>query len=165
MWALVVCRRVASSRLQGQLCWKLFLQTEMPSFYTQDFVCQQNAELKVSHLLTIYSLTLSEAMLCRALSIATRRLNCALSRHISQCSLSRRRGEMCEYLGADFVFRRNPTHCILPYAIVMCVCVCVCARECLCVCVCVCMPRLWTSGKRFETETSSFLNCSEKHRT
>ena len=32
---------------------------------------------------------------------------------------------------------------------------CVCAS--VCVCVCVCMPRLWTSGKRFEIETSFFL--------
>ena len=29
-----------------------------------------------------------------------------------------------------------------------CVCVCVCLS------VCVCMPRLWTSGKRLEIETS-----------
>ena len=34
------------------------------------------------------------------------------------------------------VFRRNATHCISPYAIVVCVCVCVCV--CLYVCVCVC---------------------------
>ena len=26
-------------------------------------------------------------------------------------------------------------------------------RVCVCVSVCVCMPRLWTSGKRFEIET------------
>ena len=37
-------------------------------------------------------------------------------------------------------FRRNATHCISPYAIV----------------VCVCMPRLWTPGKRFEIETYFF---------
>ena len=41
------------------------------------------------------------------------------------------------------VFRRNPTHCILPIAID--------------VCVCVCMPRLWTPEKRLEVETSFFL--------
>ena len=35
--------------------------------------------------------------------------------------------------------------------------VCVCLSVCICVCVCVCMPRLWTSGKRFEIETSFFL--------
>ena len=34
----------------------------------------------------------------------------------------------------DSIFRRNATHCISPYAIVICVCVYVC----LCVCVCVC---------------------------
>ena len=34
------------------------------------------------------------------------------------------------------VCRRNATHCISPYAIVVCVCVCV--SVCLCVCVCVC---------------------------
>ena len=59
-------------------------------------------------------------------------------------------------LGSWFglVFRRNAMHCISPYAIVMCACVC------LCVCVCVCMLCLWTSGKRFEIETSFFvLNC------
>ena len=32
------------------------------------------------------------------------------------------------------IFRRNATHCISPYAIVMCLCVCVCV--CMCVCVC-----------------------------
>ena len=47
--------------------------------------------------------------------------------------------------------KRNATPCISPYAIVMCVCVC------LCVCVFRCMPRLWTSGKRFETETPFFF--------
>ena len=30
-----------------------------------------------------------------------------------------------------------------------------------CVCVSVCMPRLWTPGKRFEIETSFFLNYTE----
>ena len=50
--------------------------------------------------------------------------------------------------GFRCICRRNATHCISPYAIVMCVC--------LSVCVYVCMPRLWTSGKRFELETSFF---------
>ena len=40
------------------------------------------------------------------------------------------------------VFRRNATHCISPYAIVVRVC------------LCVCMPRLWTSGKWLEIDTS-----------
>ena len=61
----------------------------------------------------------------------------------------------------SYVFRRNATHCISPYAIVMCVCVCVClcvsVCVCLCVCVSVCMPRLWTPGKRFEVEMSFFF--------
>ena len=35
-----------------------------------------------------------------------------------------------------------------------CVCVCICLS---CVCVFVCMPRLWTSGKRFEIVTSFFF--------
>ena len=52
---------------------------------------------------------------------------------------------------ADSVFMRNATHCIMPYAVVMCLCVCVS------VCLCVCMPRLWTSGKRFEIETPSLF--------
>ena len=41
----------------------------------------------------------------------------------------------------------------------VCVCVCVCVRVCVFVCVCVCvgMPRLWTSGKRFEIETPFFF--------
>ena len=43
----------------------------------------------------------------------------------------------------------------------LCLCVCVCVSVCLFVTVC--MPRLWTSGKRFEIETF-FLNCAE-HRT
>ena len=43
------------------------------------------------------------------------------------------------------IFRRNATHCISPYAIVVCVC------------VCVCVPRLWTSEKQFEIETPFFL--------
>ena len=47
------------------------------------------------------------------------------------------------------IFRRHATHCISPYAIVVCVCVCMC--------MCVCVPRLWTSGKRFEIETSSLF--------
>ena len=46
-----------------------------------------------------------------------------------------------------------------------CMCVCVCARTracvcvsvCVCMCVCVCMPRLWTSGKRFEIDTPSLF--------
>ena len=37
------------------------------------------------------------------------------------------------------IFRRNATHCISPYAIVMCVCVCVSVCVCLCVCVSVCV--------------------------
>ena len=44
------------------------------------------------------------------------------------------------------VFRRNATHCISPYANVVCVCVC----------LYVCMPRLWTPGKRFEIELVFF---------
>ena len=36
------------------------------------------------------------------------------------------------------IFRRNATHCISPYAIVICVCVCVCLSVCMSVCVCVC---------------------------
>ena len=36
------------------------------------------------------------------------------------------------------VFRRNATHCILPYAIVVCVCVCMCVCVCLYVSVCIC---------------------------
>ena len=49
----------------------------------------------------------------------------------------------------ETIFRRNVTHCILPYAIVVCVCVylcvCVCAcvrarvRACVCVSVCECV--------------------------
>ena len=54
-------------------------------------------------------------------------------------------------LNVTFIdFRRNATHCISPYAIIVCMCVCVCVS----VFLCVCMPRLWTSGKRFEIETS-----------
>ena len=34
-----------------------------------------------------------------------------------------------------YIFRRNVTHCISPYAIVMCVYVCVCVCVCQCVCV------------------------------
>ena len=49
------------------------------------------------------------------------------------------------------IFRRNATHCISPYAIVVCECVCMCV--CVCVCVSICMPRLWTPGKRFEIDT------------
>ena len=63
--------------------------------------------------------------------------------------------------GVFTIFRRNTTHCISPYAIVVCVWVSV--R--VCVCACVCMPRLWTSGKHFDIETSFFSNCSEWHRT
>ena len=48
----------------------------------------------------------------------------------------------------NWFFRPNATH--LPYAIVVCVCVYVC----VCLSLCVCMARLWTSGKRFEIETS-----------
>ena len=34
---------------------------------------------------------------------------------------------MPDYIVVELVvFRRNATHCILPYAIVVCVCVCVC---------------------------------------
>ena len=78
------------------------------------------------------------------------------------------------------IFRRNAMHCISPYAIVTCVCLCVCACACACACVCVCVcvsvcgclracvracvrvcrvcvPRVWTSGKRFEIETSFFF--------
>ena len=43
----------------------------------------------------------------------------------------------------DAIVRRNATHCISPYAIVVCVCVC----------LSVCMTRFWTSGKWFEIET------------
>ena len=57
---------------------------------------------------------------------------------------------------AETVIRRNATHCISPYAIVMCVCVCVCVS------LCVCMLRLWTSEKRFEIETSFFFKLREK---
>ena len=40
------------------------------------------------------------------------------------------------------IVRRNATHCISPYAIVMCVCVCVCLSVGVCVCVCrVCGPQ------------------------
>ena len=42
-------------------------------------------------------------------------------------------------------FRRNAQHCISPCAIVVCVCVF----------VYVYIPRLWTSGKRFEIESFS----------
>ena len=54
-----------------------------------------------------------------------------------------------------FIFRLNATHCILPYAFVVCVCVRACVNACVRARVCV--PRLWTSGKRFEIETSFFL--------
>ena len=39
--------------------------------------------------------------------------------------------------GGDAIFRRNATHCISPYAIVVCewACVCVCLSVCLSVCV------------------------------
>ena len=57
------------------------------------------------------------------------------------------RQEMFEII--PVIFRRNETHCISPYAIVVCVCVCVS----VCVCLSVYMPRLWTSEKRFEIET------------
>ena len=36
-----------------------------------------------------------------------------------------------------FIFRRNATHCISPYAIIVCVCVCLCVCVCVCVCLCV----------------------------
>ena len=49
------------------------------------------------------------------------------------------------------IFRRNATHCISSYAIVVCVSVCVS----VCHCVCVCVPRLWMPGKRFEIEMST----------
>ena len=64
---------------------------------------------------------------------------------------------------AIMIFRWNATHCILPYAIVVCVCVCVCVcvGACVRVCVRVCVPRLWTSRKRFEIETSSFSKLLE----
>ena len=38
-------------------------------------------------------------------------------------------------------------HCVLPYAIVVCVSVC----------VCVCVPRLWTLGQQFQIEMSFFF--------
>ena len=44
------------------------------------------------------------------------------------------------------VFSRNATHCISPYAIVVCVC------------VCLCMPRVWTPGKRFEIDYVFFFD-------
>ena len=36
-------------------------------------------------------------------------------------------------LTVSAIFRRNATHCISPYAIVVCVWVCVCVCVCLCV--------------------------------
>ena len=63
----------------------------------------------------------------------------------------------------SLIFRRNATHCISPYVCVRaCVrayvraCVRSCVRACVRACVCVYMPRLWTSGKRFEMETFFF---------
>ena len=38
-----------------------------------------------------------------------------------------------------------------------CVCMCMCVDVCFCLSVGVCMPRLWTSGKRFEIETSFLI--------
>ena len=67
----------------------------------------------------------------------------------------------CYYNYFIIIFRRNATHCISPYAIVMCVCVCVCLYVRLCLCVCVCMPRLWTSGKRFEIGTPFFFKIAQ----
>ena len=64
---------------------------------------------------------------------------------VRQQSISWRNAILC------FV-RRNATHCISPYVIVVCVCVSVCLS--ICVYVCVYMLRLWTSGKWFEIETS-----------
>ena len=39
----------------------------------------------------------------------------------------------------ESIIRRNATHCISPYAIVVCVCVSVCVCFCACVSVCVCV--------------------------
>ena len=55
--------------------------------------------------------------------------------------------QKCRGRGGVTIFRRNATHCISPYAIVVCVCVClcvcvlvcVCVSMCLCVCVSVCV--------------------------
>ena len=69
---------------------------------------------------------------------------------------------MTSFLGElqHIAFRLMLSSCVY-----MSVCVCLCVCMCLCVsvsvCVCVCIPRLWTSGERFEIETSFFLNCAE----
>ena len=54
------------------------------------------------------------------------------------------------------VIRRNATHCVSPYAIVVCVCVCVFVCVCVCLCVCVCVYAVFVDlrKKRFEIETS-----------
>ena len=56
----------------------------------------------------------------------------------------------------SIIIKRNATHCISPYAIVVCVCMCMCLCVCLCVYVCVCAYAAFVDlGKQFNIETSS----------
>ena len=60
-------------------------------------------------------------------------------------------------LAVKLFFRRNATHCISPYAIVMCVCVCVC----LYVCVCMCAAFVDLRKTVCYRDAVFLLNCSE----
>ena len=59
------------------------------------------------------------------------------------------------------IFSRNATHCISPYAIVMCVCVCVC----LSVCVRVYAAFVDLRKTVWDRDVIFVLNCSKWHRT
>ena len=61
-----------------------------------------------------------------------------ISRHVVLSSIFERECWSLFWLQYWSRFRRNTTHCILPYAIVMCVCMCVCVCVCVTVCVCLC---------------------------
>ena len=67
------------------------------------------------------------------------------------------------------VFRRYATHCISPYAIIMCVCVCVCVSVCLSVCVsvCLCVYAAFVDLRKtvWDRDVIFLLNCSEWYRT
>ena len=63
-----------------------------------------------------------------------------------------------------FVFRRNGTHCISPYAIVVCVCVCLCV--CVCVCLCVCVYAAFVDARKTVSDRDVIIfNYAERHRT